>query len=44
MGGKRLYADLVPRLEDIYKMDIGIPTEGLAIGEKLAWFGNRIEQ
>lgn len=37
-AGKAYYGELVPRLGSQGEITVEIPTEGLAIGEKLAWY------
>jgi len=38
-AGKDYYVELLPRIED---MTVEIPTEGLGIGEKQAWYKERL--
>jgi hypothetical protein len=38
-AGKDYYVELLPYLED---MTVEIPTEGLGIGEKQAWYKGRL--
>jgi hypothetical protein len=40
-AGKDYYGELPPRIEDT-GVTIEIPTEGLAIGEKQAWYKERL--
>lgn len=40
-AGKDYYGELLPRIEDT-GVTIEIPTEGLAIGEKQAWYKERL--
>ena len=37
-AGKDYYGELIPRLEPHQDVEVEIPTEGLRIGEKLAWY------
>jgi hypothetical protein len=41
-AGKSYYEELFPLLEDTDVSAISIPTEGLGIGEKLAWYKERL--
>jgi len=41
-AGKAYYGELLPLLEDSDVAEISIPTEGLAIGETLAWYSERL--
>jgi hypothetical protein len=41
-AGKSYYEELLPLLEDTDVSAISIPTEGLRIGEKLAWYKDRL--
>lgn len=41
-AGKSYYGELLPLLEDSDVVQISIPTEGLAIGETLAWYNERL--
>lgn len=43
-AGKDYYGELLPKLEGVDTIDVEISTEGLAIDEKLAWYGDRIDQ
>lgn len=42
-AGKDYYGELLPQLEAIDDVSAEIPTEGLRIGEKLAWYGDRLD-
>lgn len=42
-AGKDYYEHLVPKLEAHNGVKVEIPTEGLQIGKKLSWYGERIE-
>ncbi|WP_368411756.1 DUF6884 domain-containing protein [Haladaptatus halobius] len=39
-AGKSYYGELLPRLKD-EPVTVSLPTEGLMIGEMLAWYNNR---
>ncbi|WP_134671709.1 DUF6884 domain-containing protein [Halorussus marinus] len=41
-AGKAYYEELLPHLEGT-PVDVTIPTEGLMIGETLAWYNDRVE-
>lgn len=41
-AGKDYYGELLPLLEDT-DVTIEIPTEGLGLGEKMAWYNDRLE-
>jgi hypothetical protein len=41
-AGKSYYEELLPLLEDTDVSAISIPTEGPGIGEKLAWYKDRL--
>lgn len=41
-AGKAYYEELLPHLDDT-PVDVTIPTEGLMIGETLAWYNDRID-
>ncbi|MFD1588127.1 DUF6884 domain-containing protein [Halorientalis brevis] len=41
-AGKAYYGELLPLLEESAVAEISIPTEGLAIGETLAWYSERL--
>lgn len=41
-AGQDYYGELLPLLEET-DVEIAIPTEGLAIGEKMAWYNDRLE-
>ena len=40
-AGKAYYEELLPLLED-HDVEVRIPTEGLMIGERLAWYNEQI--
>lgn len=40
-AGRDYYAELIPLIEDSVA-DVQIPTEGLAIGETMAWYKNNL--
>ncbi|WP_353635617.1 DUF6884 domain-containing protein (plasmid) [Halobacterium sp. NMX12-1] len=40
-AGKAYYEELLPLLHD-EPVDVGIPTEGLRMGETLSWYNERI--
>jgi len=42
-AGKDYYGELLPQLESVDGVSVEIPTEGLRIGEKLAWYGDRLD-
>ncbi|MBV0901353.1 DUF6884 domain-containing protein [Haloarcula salina] len=41
-AGKAYYEELLLLLEDFPDADVAIPTEGLAIGERVAWYSDRL--
>lgn len=41
-AGKAYYEPLLPELQKIESVEVEIPTAGLAIGERLAWYNERI--
>lgn len=40
-AGKDYYEELLPRIEDA-GVSVNIPTKGLAIGERMAWYNERL--
>ena len=41
-AGKDYHSELLPHLEET-NVEIEIPTEGLGLGQKMAWYNDRVE-